>query len=628
MLEALRSFVGSWAAKILLVLLVGSFALWGIEGTILSGGDANTVARVGDTRVSAVEFLGTYNRALNETQQQLGRRLTREEARLFGIEARALGQVVSGAVLDEYARIHGLALSDDTLARLIAENPAFQDSSGKFNRENFRRAIYEAQMRETDFVNLQNDTAIRSQISEAFTTGQVLPEAFNAALTQFVGEERKFSHFTVTPEIAGKPEDPTAEQLKAYFEANTQKYRAPEYRKLIVFAIEPKDIADEASVTEAEIEADYEARSASYISPEKRRIQQIVFRSKEAADAAVKALQEGAIFETVLEENGVSVSDADLGLMEKTSVPKALQETAFSLPLNETSPVIDGPFGPTMIRVTEIEEERTTPLDEVKDQIRKDLALRRAADSIISMQETVEDSRAGGNSLEETAENLGQKARTIEAIDAEGRDMSGNLVPDVPGDQQLIAQAFQTEVGEQASPIDIGSAGYAWYDVVAVTPARDRTQDEVSEQLRNDWLADEQAKMVVAKAEELRNRIKAGEAIGEVAESVGQEVVETGYLTRNGSEETFPATATEAGFAGGKDHVSVAPAPSQSDRLVLSATDIKRPEAQANDAAENAARAVNQGAADDLLTQFVVKLQNEYEVTQNPALIDQLLSRN
>ena len=49
--------------------------------------------------------------------------------------------------------------------------------------------------------------------------------------------------------------------------------------------------------------------------------------------------------ETVLADNNVQLSDADLGLQSKDKLPKAIAEQAFALPLNSaTMPV---PVAPT-----------------------------------------------------------------------------------------------------------------------------------------------------------------------------------------------------------------------------------------------------------------------------------------
>jgi len=625
-LEALRSFVRSWVAKVLLILLVGSFALWGIEGGIF-GGSSTSVASVGETKVSANSFIGIYNRALGETQQQIGRRLTRQEARVFGVEGRALGQLVSWATLDEFARLNGLSLSEDTLARLIAENPAFHDSSGKFNRDLFRRATSEAQMREGDFVTLQNASAVRNQLTEAFATGPVLPKVFETALTQYSEEERSFSYLVITPEIAGKPPAPTDAELKSYFETNKATYKAPEYRKLTILALEPKDIADEKAVTDGEIAKDYEDRKASYAKPEQRRVQQIVFKTQEKADEAVKSLEEGAVFESVLTENQVQLSDADLGLQAKDKLPAAIAEQAFSLPLNKTSEIIKGPFGPTMIRVTEVEPAKTTELAEVEDDIRKDLALRRAADTIIALQETVEDIRAGGASLVDAADQLGYKTRTIEAVDRTGRDSGENEVKDLPSSRKLLTEAFQSAVGDQPSPIDFGTAGYAWYEVLEITEPRDRTLDEVREKVAKDWTAAEQGKLVRAKAEELKARLEKNEVFADIATEVSSEVKTTKAMKRAGTETGFPNSATQAGFAGDAKHIAIVDGEKPGEKLLLKIAEINGVEARVVKAPENLVTLANQGASEDLLNQLIAKLQADYTVTQNPALIDQVLSR-
>ncbi|MEL6504726.1 MAG: SurA N-terminal domain-containing protein [Pseudomonadota bacterium] len=625
-LEGLRNFVGGWTAKILLVLLVGSFALWGIDQGLFGGADANTVANVGETRVTTGEFLSTYNRNINQLQQRAGRRLTREQARVFGVEQRSLGTVIAYATLDEYAREQGLALSDQRLAQMIAQNPAFHDSTGKFDRSRFQQAIYGAQLRESDFIALENKSAIRNQVLRSFATDEMLPDIFENAMAEFADEERRFKYITITPEMAGALPAPTDEQLQSYFDENKSTYRAPEYRKLDILALTPDRLADEAAVTSEEIAADYESRKNSYGQPEKRRIQQIVFKSAEKAQEAKQTLAEGGFFETVLSDNDVTVTDADLGLVAKTDLPSQLQEVAFSLESGTPSDVIDGPFGPTMLRVTEIAEASITPLEEVEADIRKELALRRAADRIDRLREEVEDARAGGTSLKEIAEQQQLKLRTIDAIDRTARTDDGTIITDIPNSRDLLDQAFQTEVGAQASSLDIGSAGTVWYDVLEISEARDRTFDEVKERVQADWTAAEQNKRVEELAQTLKKRLEGGADFDAIAAEYNVLAEETAFLKRRGNGNAFPATAIAAGFAGNKDLVAISPVAvgegKADNRILLTVDAVKKPEAEKSAINEQTLELANQGAADDMLSQMIASLQSRYEVTQNPRVID------
>ena len=51
MLDSLRKAAGTWVAKLLLLLLVLSFAVWGISGQLAGGLGGNTVIEAGGTSV-------------------------------------------------------------------------------------------------------------------------------------------------------------------------------------------------------------------------------------------------------------------------------------------------------------------------------------------------------------------------------------------------------------------------------------------------------------------------------------------------------------------------------------------------------------------------------------------------
>ena len=110
MLASLRSAAGTWVAKLLLLLLVLSFAVWGISGQVANGFGGNALVTAGSTKVAPIEYRLAYDRQLAVMSQQFGTRLTREQARALGIEDQVLAQLVAGAVLDEQASELGLGL--------------------------------------------------------------------------------------------------------------------------------------------------------------------------------------------------------------------------------------------------------------------------------------------------------------------------------------------------------------------------------------------------------------------------------------------------------------------------------------------------------------------------------------
>ncbi len=79
MLDALRKGAGTWVAKIFLVLLVLSFAAWGIAD-VFRGFQTTTAAKVGDAEVSLIDFERSYRQPARTSAVDDRRRAVRHPA--------------------------------------------------------------------------------------------------------------------------------------------------------------------------------------------------------------------------------------------------------------------------------------------------------------------------------------------------------------------------------------------------------------------------------------------------------------------------------------------------------------------------------------------------------------------
>ncbi|TIN13234.1 MAG: peptidylprolyl isomerase, partial [Mesorhizobium sp.] len=429
MLGILRSAAGTWVAKALLSLLVVSFAVWGISGR-LSGSLAghHSVITAGGTTVSINEYRLAYDRQINLLSQQYGQRITHEQAKLLGLDNQVLAQLVSGAVLDEQARKLGLGLSKDRLAELTREDPAFKGPGGQFDRRTFEYLLSQIGMRPEDYLKNRSQVAVRQQIVEAISDGLKAPQTFLKAVALYRGEDRTIDYLVLPKTLVQPIEAPSDSALKTYFEANKKNYAAPEYRKFSYIRLEPQDIMDPTAVTDSQVAEDYNKNKARYTTPEMRTIEQLVFKTPDAAKAAFDSLKAGATFDKIVTAEGKTQADTVLGTLAKDKIAdKAVADAAFSLNVNEVSPVVQGAFGPVLLRVTEIKPQVVKPLSEVSDQIRKDLALGEASRVLLDVHDSYEDTRASGASLAQAADKLKLKVVTIDAIDRTGQRPDGTI---------------------------------------------------------------------------------------------------------------------------------------------------------------------------------------------------------
>ncbi|MER9401689.1 peptidyl-prolyl cis-trans isomerase [Mesorhizobium sp. M0615] len=631
MLGILRSAAGTWVAKALLSLLVLSFLAWGVT-TRMTGGflaGHHAVITAGSTTVSITEYRLAYDRQIAMLQQQIGQRISRDQAKAYGIDNQVLAQLVSGAVLDEQARKLGLGFSKDRLAELTRQEPAFQGPNGQFDRRLFESRLRELGMRPEDYLKNRAQVAVRQQIVEAVSDGLKAPDTFFKAVALYRGEDRTIDYLILPKALVEPIEAPSDSVLQAYFEANKKTYAAPEYRKFSYVRLEPEDIMDVSAVTDQQVSDDYNKNKGRYTTPEMRTIEQLVFPSADAAKAASDSLKTGATFDKIVTAQGKTPADTLLGTLSKDKITdKAVADAAFALAVNEVSPVVQGAFGPVLLRVTEIKPETVKPLAEVSDQIRKDLALGEASRILLDVHDNYEDTRAAGSTLAEAAAKLKLKDVTVEAIDRTGLKPDGTIIKDLPASPDLIKAVFEAEPNTENQALTTPNNGFVFYELTSITPARDRTLDEVRQRVVADWTTEETTKRLTAKADELDKRLKAGTTLDVIAGELKLEKQTKRGVKREVDDVDFGKEGAAAMFGVGEGGTGLIPSPTGDGQILFKVAEVFEPAgADASSVPDDAQKSFTQGMSDDLLDQLVAQLQTQYAVSVDQAAVAQALAQ-
>ena len=132
------------------------------------------------------------------------------------------------------------------------------------------------------------------------------------------------------------------------------------------------------------------------------------------------------------------------------------------------------------------------------------------------------------------------------------------------------------------------NGGYVWFDVDAITPARDRPLDEVKDQVVARWRDDEIAARLKTKATEMLDKIKAGTSFADVAAAEQLKVEWRPGIKRSAAAaRTCPPRAVDGDLQDAEGRASAAPKARQpTERIVFRVTEIKVPplDAEAADA--------------------------------------------
>lgn len=630
MLRGIHKATSTWLGKAVMAVVMGflilSFAIWGI-GDIFRGFGANSVAKIGGSEISIEQFRQFYTDKVQQLGQQLRRPITPDQARGLGLDQRFLGQMLAEAALDEEARNLRLGLSDKTIAKRIMDDPNFKGLNGQFDRGRFEQIIRNAGFSEQRFVAEQRKVLLRRQIAQSISGELPVPKTMVDAVNRYQNERRSIEYVVLGAAQAGNIPDPSADELAKYFDERKVTFRAPEYRKVTLLALTPAELAKPDAISDADAKAFYDQRKDSFGVAEKREVRQIVFPKPEDAAAAEERIKKGATFDDIVKERGLNAADTNLGQVTKRDIiDPAVAEAAFSLQTGQVSAPIKGTFGTVLVSVGKIEPGSQKTYEEVAQQIKQQLAEQRARNEINNLRDKIEDERAGGATLTETAKKLNLKATEIEAVDRAGRAPDGTPVAAIPRAPDAIGAVFGSDVGIDSEALQLPDGGFLYYDVTGITRSRERTLDEVKDQVITRWRADELAKRLKATADDMLGRVKGGMPLAQLASENGLQVQTAFGLQRGQAAAGLPASVSDAAFKTGKDAFGIADSDNGDRRYIFRVTEISVPPINPQGASPDQLKANLQASyADDVIGQYLARLENDLGVKINQQAVNQVV---
>jgi peptidyl-prolyl cis-trans isomerase D len=629
MLRGIQKASANWLGRAVMGVVMGliaiSFAIWGI-GDIFRGFGQSTVAKIGGTEIRIEQFRQLYQDRLQQLGRSLGRPVLPDQARALGVDRQLLAQLIAETVADEQARKLGLGVTDAEVARRITEDETFKSITGQFDRTRFEQILRNIGYTEARFLAEQRRALLRQQLIGTIGGEITPPKTALEALHRYQNEQRSIEYVTLGRAQAGDIAPPAPEALAKFFEERKVLFRTPEYRTVTLLTLTPADLAESIEVSDADVKRYYEDRKARYEIPERRHVLQIVFPSMEEARAGADKIAKGMTFAQLAAERGLKESDIDLGTIAKTAiVDRAVGEAAFALKAGEVSAPIEGRFGAALVQVLKIEPAQTKSLAEVADEIKREIAIDRARNEVINVQEKIEDERLSGTSLADAGRKFGLKPRTIAAIDRSGRAPDGTPVADLPQAADLLPAIFAAEIGGDNEPLRIAGNGYVWFDVAEIKRSRERTLDEVKSEVEALWRDEEIAARLKSKAAFMIDRIKAGKTFAEVAAAEKLKVEWRPGLKRGNPPPGLSAAAVEEVFRTAKDGVASVEGSAPTERIVFRVTEMTLPplDPEASDA-KKIDEAVRRAIADDLVSQYIVHLQNQIGVSINQSALSQV----
>jgi len=435
-------------AKVVVVIIVVPFALFGIE-TLLGGGGVQYVAEVNGQGISAVELQQQINQQKRRLLMSIGDDVDPAMLDDQLLAGPALEFVVQKTLLMQAAKEYGLAVSDARLGQFIADMQVFQ-VEGRFDADLYRRIVSDQGYSSKGFQDTLREELIVDQLQAGLASSDFATGAEVEQLAKIEGERRDVRYMLLPLESFRDEMALDDEEVVAWYEENRDRYITAESVDIEYIELTLEDFRQ--PVEESRLRELYELEKDGFEVPEQRRVSHILFEQgagesdaalNERIEAAVARLDEGEDFAAVARELSDDVGSADLGgdlgFTAGDTFPPEMEAAVARMALDELSPALKTDAGRHLVKVTDIRAGETRDFESVRPELELRLQEEQASLALVKAVEDLRDLVFNADDLAGPAAELEMQVSRADAVE---RDTGEGLF----ANPRLNAAAFSDEV--------------------------------------------------------------------------------------------------------------------------------------------------------------------------------------
>ena len=505
---------------VLLLLIIPSFVLVGVESYQNRGDSAAGVASVGGQKITQQEWDDAQRRQIDQARQQMGPQFDQKlfdtpEAKREVLE----NLVAERAVNAEIARSH-LTVGDQSIAKAINAIEAFRKPDGSFDMDAYRATLAAQGMTPQIFeARMRRDMAIQ-QLAGSVQATAFVPRSVAGRISDINDQQREVQEL-LFPIAQYLPQvKVTDEMVKAFYDKNANLFQIPETVKAEYIVLDSAAVESQVSVSDAEIAQFYETNKQRFTTPEERTASHILITkaqgAKPAEEAAAKAKAEAvlaevrknpadfaAIAKSQSQDAGSAANGGDLGKVERGTFGKAMDDALFGLKEGEISGIVPSEFGYHIVKVTSVKPQTQKSLADAKDAIAAEVKKSKLSKKYSELAEQFNDSvYEQSDSLKPTADKLGLKIQTADNLT---RKPNPALGAEPYNNEKFLTALYSTDSiknKRNTEAVEVAPAVLIAGRVVEFKPATKRPLAEVEAAIRQR----------VTQEEALRLARQAGEA--------------------------------------------------------------------------------------------------------------------
>jgi peptidyl-prolyl cis-trans isomerase D len=468
MLTYMRKNAGSWIIKVLFVAIIITFIFFYGYGS-KQGPEDRVLATAGEQKITTAQYQTAYANMMRLYQQMYQNQITDQLARTLGLKQNLLDDLIEQALLLQEAERRNLLVSAEEIKKTVMQQPYMQEN-GVFSERRYAAVLSSMKMTAAQYeqqaaheIMLQY---LRSMITEAvYVSEQELKEVFQLRGEKIFIDYLEFSQSDISQEA-----EVSGEELQQWYDQHSENYRVNEMVQANYIVFDPQDYIGRIGVEQEQIRDLYDADQARFVEPEQVRARHILLKADRStgpenvqavrarAQGLLDTIKNGADFAALAKKHSQDEATAgaggDLGFFGRGVMVAPFEKAAFAMQPGEVSEVVETQFGFHIIKLEEKKPERVQPLDEVREEIVRELQQELAEKEVRAA------SRRAFNRLFTSRDLEGYAEANGLALKKTGLFVFGKGPDDAQGDNAFSRQAFALQPDELAPVFSMNKKYY------------------------------------------------------------------------------------------------------------------------------------------------------------------------
>lgn len=542
MLQSIRDNSQGIVAKVIVGLIVVTFALFGVESLVSLTAGSNAPASVNGEEITEQELYQATQIQRRQLLSQMG-----ENANPALLDENVISGMVLESLIEQKALLisaqdKGLYVSDRMLDQMIIETPDFQ-IDGKFNSDQFQAVLRNAGLTPLMYRDLMRKERILAQEANAYQLSSFVVPAQLKQVVDLETQTRSGNYFTMPLDIEAAKVAVTDDEIKARYDQERSSLTTPEQVVIEYIVLDKQAMRDAITVTDEELQSEYQQRQASFAPQNERHVAHILVeispdQDDEAALAKAESiksqLDQGAAFDELAkaesDDIGSAQSGGDLGNVTTGMLSEPFDNAMLALKPGDVSEPVRTEFGYHIIKLISETESTMPSFEELKRSLEDDIVTRKVESEYVEGLEQLADTTYSAGDLAEPSEVMGLPIEVSEPFDRSGG-------ADVfTSNAQVIEAAFadeQLNEGLNSTPIEIDQDRTMVLRVKDHFEPRELSLEEVSDQLRDQIAYDNASKALNEKADSKLAALNSGTSLSMAADDAQVNALES--LSRSAS---------------------------------------------------------------------------------------------